>query len=176
VNSWEKLLNHFEPLSLCAVTLNLWNNLDSIVYKVPSESLNPWHALHTKVPLGTLTQTETSFLMSHFAPCSTTPNLNSSDDPQNNRFALLDMSQDKSQAGPSTSTLDNQLASAMASHLRTSSIKQPTPDEAVRQVAANIISTLDAQYQASLNGDSSSNSPMTNMDHALCYGSTWARF
>jgi hypothetical protein len=84
------------------------------------------------------------------------------------------MSLDKNQAGLSTSTLNDQLASATASHLRTSSIKQPTititdptPDEAVRQVAANIISTLDTQYQASLSGDSSSNSSMTNMDHVL---------
>jgi hypothetical protein len=108
--------------------------------------------------------------MSRFAPCSTTPKLNSSDDPQNNRFSLLDMSLDENQASPSTSTLDDQLASATASHLYTSSIEQPTeptPEEAVSRVTANIISTLNAQYQASLSGDSSSNSPMINMDHAL---------
>jgi hypothetical protein len=85
--------------------------------------------------------------MSHFAPRSTTPNSNSSDDPQNNRFSLLDMSLDENQAGPSTSTLDDQLASAVASHLHTSSIEQltdPTPEEAVHRVAVNIIDTLDA--------------------------------
>jgi hypothetical protein len=108
--------------------------------------------------------------MSHFAPRSTTPNSDNSDDPQNNRFSLLDMSLDENQAGPSTSTLDDQLASATASHLRTSSIEHqadPTPEEAVSQVAANIIHTLNTQYQASSSGGSSNNSPMTNMDHAL---------
>jgi hypothetical protein len=80
------------------------------------------------------------------------------------------MSQDESHTGSSTSTLDDQLASATASHLYTSSIEQPidpTPDKAAHQVAVNIINTLDAQYQASSSGDSSSNSPMTNMDHIL---------
>jgi hypothetical protein len=80
------------------------------------------------------------------------------------------MSLDENQAGPSTSTLDDQLASATASHLRTSSIEQPTnlmPEEAVHQVATNIINTLDAQYQASSSRNSSSNSLMTNMDHTL---------
>jgi hypothetical protein len=59
------------------------------------------------------------------------------------------MSLDENQAGPSTSTLDDQLASATASHLRTSSIEQPTDpmlEEAVHRVATNILNTLDAQY------------------------------
>jgi hypothetical protein len=108
--------------------------------------------------------------MSRFAPRSTTLNSDNSDNPQNNRFSLLDMSLDENQAGPSTSTLDDQLASAMASHLCTSSIEQPTdptPEEAVHRVAMNVLNMLDAQYQASSSGNSSSNSPMTNMDHAL---------
>jgi Retrotransposon gag protein len=108
--------------------------------------------------------------MSRFVPRSTTPNSDNSDDLQNNRFSLLDMSLDENQAGPSTSTLDNQLASAVASHLHTLSIEQPadpTPEEVVHQVATNIINTLNAQYQASSSRNSSSNSPMTNMDHAL---------
>jgi hypothetical protein len=63
--------------------------------------------------------------MSCFVPHSTTPNLNSSDDPQNNRFTLLNQNLDDSLAGPSTTTLNNdQLVSATASHLHISSIEQ----------------------------------------------------
>jgi hypothetical protein len=99
--------------------------------------------------------------MSCFTLRSTTPNSNSSDDPQNNRFILLDQSLDDSQAGPSTITFDNdQLASAVASHLCTSSIEQPAEQFTIPmfvQVVAQLAS----------DSDSSSGGPETNMDQAF---------